>query len=137
MPAAEPGTLFHSWVVALRLFPVPTAEAPSCRTSSLQFDVCAGWLHCACREVRDPRFESLSGQYNEERFKRRYAFLYDDKLPQERKELKANMQKVGAGQLAGRVMLVNVGPGISDAVDSRAAAAVNGGLPCQRLFMPR
>lgn len=55
--------------------------------------------------MRDPRFESLSGQYSEERFKRRYAFLYDDKLPQEKKELKTAMQKVGAGQVAGCVVL--------------------------------
>ncbi|KAL4432830.1 hypothetical protein ABPG77_008156 [Micractinium sp. CCAP 211/92] len=54
------------------------------------------------REVRDPRFESLSaGQYSEEQFKRRYAFLYDEKLPQERAELKAALKKAkGAGPRA-------------------------------------
>ena len=45
--------------------------------------------------MRDPRFESLSGgQYNDERFKKQYAFLYDEKLPQEGADLKAQMAKV-------------------------------------------
>jgi ribosomal RNA-processing protein 36 len=44
--------------------------------------------------VRDPRFETLSaGQYSEERFKKRYAFLYDDKLPAEREELRGALRK--------------------------------------------
>ena len=51
-----------------------------------------------CRDVRDPRFESLSGgQYKEEQFKRRYAFLYDDKLPAERAELRAALGKAKGG----------------------------------------
>ncbi|EFN58403.1 hypothetical protein CHLNCDRAFT_140335 [Chlorella variabilis] len=50
------------------------------------------------RDVRDPRFESLSGgQYKEEQFKRRYAFLYDDKLPAERAELRAALGKAKGG----------------------------------------
>ncbi|KAL4458076.1 hypothetical protein ABPG75_012941 [Micractinium tetrahymenae] len=54
------------------------------------------------REARDPRFESLSaGQYSEEQFKRRYAFLYDEKLPEERAELRAALKKAkGAGARA-------------------------------------
>lgn len=60
-------------------------------------------LRPPCRsEVRDPRFESLSaGQYSEEQFKRRYAFLYDEKLPQERADLKAALKRAkGAGPRA-------------------------------------
>ncbi|KAI3435530.1 hypothetical protein D9Q98_001596 [Chlorella vulgaris] len=46
------------------------------------------------RDIRDPRFESLSsGQYNEEKFKKRYAFLYDEKLPAERDELRAALAR--------------------------------------------
>lgn len=47
------------------------------------------------REVRDPRFESISGgKVSDERFKKRYAFLYDEKLPAERTELKESLKKV-------------------------------------------
>lgn len=46
------------------------------------------------RASRDPRFETLSGgQYNEERFKKQYAFLYDEKLPAEREELRGALGK--------------------------------------------
>jgi ribosomal RNA-processing protein 36 len=51
-------------------------------------------LHPPCRDIRDPRFESLSsGQYNEEKFKKRYAFLYDEKLPAERDDLRAALAR--------------------------------------------
>ena len=46
------------------------------------------------RHVRDPRFDSLAGQYNEAAFKKRYSFLYDEALPKERQEIKDNMKKV-------------------------------------------
>lgn len=52
------------------------------------------------REVRDPRFESLSaGQYDESKFKKRYSFLYDEKMPEEREELRAALKKT-KGQAA-------------------------------------
>jgi hypothetical protein len=53
----------------------------------------------ACRDVRDPRFESLSaGQYSEDKFKSRYAFLYDEQLPGEAAELRAALGRAkGAG----------------------------------------
>ncbi len=56
-----------------------------------------GLLHAWCREVRDPRFESLSGKYSEDKFKKCYAFLYDEKLPQEKKELKEAIGKASRG----------------------------------------
>ncbi|PSC72696.1 ribosomal RNA processing 36-like protein [Micractinium conductrix] len=54
------------------------------------------------RRGRDPRFESLSaGQYDESKFKKRYAFVYDEKLPQERDELKAALARTkSTGQQA-------------------------------------
>lgn len=45
------------------------------------------------KAVRDPRFESLSGQVDVERFKKRYNFLYEDNLPVEKEELKKQMRK--------------------------------------------
>lgn len=43
---------------------------------------------------KDPRFESLAGgAFDERRFKSQYAFLYDEKLPEERKGLRAALKK--------------------------------------------
>lgn len=44
--------------------------------------------------AKDPRFEDLSGRYNADRFRKQYAFLYEEQLPQERSSLKVAM-KVG------------------------------------------
>ncbi|KNA08202.1 hypothetical protein SOVF_164620 [Spinacia oleracea] len=38
--------------------------------------------------VRDPRFESLCGTLDEEGFKKRYKFIYEENLPVEKEELK-------------------------------------------------
>ena len=46
----------------------------------------------AGRESRDPRFDSLSGTLDNDRFRKRYAFLYDEQLPAERDEIKASLQ---------------------------------------------
>lgn len=46
------------------------------------------------REGKDPRFEDLSGKYNPERFRKQYAFLFDEALPAERSQLKAAAKKV-------------------------------------------
>lgn len=45
-----------------------------------------------CRETRDPRFDSLSGALQPDRFRKQYAFLYDEQLPDEREQLKATLQ---------------------------------------------
>ncbi|XP_060172327.1 uncharacterized protein LOC132603327 [Lycium barbarum] len=45
------------------------------------------------KATRDPRFESLTGQLDVERFKKRYNFLYEDNLPAEKEELKKQMRK--------------------------------------------
>ncbi|KAH0663111.1 hypothetical protein KY284_028042 [Solanum tuberosum] len=45
------------------------------------------------RATRDPRFESLNGQVDEEGFKKRYNFLYEDNLPAEKEDLKKQMRK--------------------------------------------
>eukprot|EP00252_Welwitschia_mirabilis_P024854 TRINITY_DN7547_c0_g1_i1.p1 TRINITY_DN7547_c0_g1~~TRINITY_DN7547_c0_g1_i1.p1 ORF type:complete len:280 (-),score=67.20 TRINITY_DN7547_c0_g1_i1:305-1144(-) len=37
--------------------------------------------------VRDPRFESLCGEYDQSRFRKRYGFLFDEELPKEREKL--------------------------------------------------
>lgn len=48
----------------------------------------------AKRHGKDPRFESLSGgPFKEERFKKLYSFVYDEKLPEERKDLKIALKK--------------------------------------------
>lgn len=46
------------------------------------------------REVRDPRFDDLTaGKYTDASFKKRYAFVYDEKLPQEKRELAAALKR--------------------------------------------
>lgn len=46
------------------------------------------------REIRDPRFETLTGgKFSDAAFKKRYSFIYDEKLPEERKELKDSLRK--------------------------------------------
>ena len=45
-----------------------------------------------CRDSRDPRFDSLSGTLDTDRFRKRYAFLYDEQLPAEREEIKNTLQ---------------------------------------------
>ena len=45
-----------------------------------------------CRDNRDPRFDSLSGTLDTDRFRKRYAFLYDEQLPAEREEIKHTLQ---------------------------------------------
>lgn len=49
-------------------------------------------LRFACRERKDPRFEDLSGRYDPGRFRKQYAFLYDEALPQERAAVKAKLK---------------------------------------------
>ena len=40
----------------------------------------------------DPRFDDLAGKYRDEAFKKRYAFLYDEQLPQEKAEVKKQVK---------------------------------------------
>jgi len=44
--------------------------------------------------VRDPRFDSMAGSYSETAFKKRYSFIFDEKLPEERRELKESLSKI-------------------------------------------
>lgn len=43
--------------------------------------------------VRDPRFESLCGEFDENRFKKRYSFIFNEELPMERKKLQKILEK--------------------------------------------
>uniref|UniRef100_A0A1J3H818 rRNA biogenesis protein RRP36 n=1 Tax=Noccaea caerulescens TaxID=107243 RepID=A0A1J3H818_NOCCA len=43
--------------------------------------------------VRDPRFDSLSGNVDTEGFRKRYSFFFEEKLPTEREELKKQLKK--------------------------------------------
>lgn len=45
------------------------------------------------RVIRDPRFETLSGNFEEEGFRKRYNFLYEHDFPAEKEELKRQMKK--------------------------------------------
>ncbi|KAK7390085.1 hypothetical protein VNO78_25384 [Psophocarpus tetragonolobus] len=44
--------------------------------------------------VRDPRFESLCGNFDPEGFRKRYNFLYENDLPAERQALKKELKKL-------------------------------------------
>ena len=50
------------------------------------------------RRVRDPRFDSIAGAYSEKAFKKRYSFIFDEKLPEERRELKESLTKIKSDQ---------------------------------------
>ncbi|XP_062074204.1 uncharacterized protein LOC133778333 isoform X1 [Humulus lupulus] len=43
--------------------------------------------------VRDPRFESLCGTLDNDGFKKRYNFLYEEELPAEKEELRKQLKK--------------------------------------------
>lgn len=43
--------------------------------------------------IRDPRFESLCGTLDVDGFKKRYNFLYESELPNEKEQLKKQMKK--------------------------------------------
>lgn len=43
--------------------------------------------------ARDPRFESLSGEYDESRFKAAYRFLFDEEMPAEKERLRKAIKK--------------------------------------------
>ncbi|KAK4748642.1 hypothetical protein SAY87_015228 [Trapa incisa] len=45
------------------------------------------------KAIRDPRFESLCGELDVERFKKKYHFLYENNIPAEREELQKQLKK--------------------------------------------
>ncbi|KAL5552143.1 hypothetical protein UlMin_002319 [Ulmus minor] len=47
------------------------------------------------RVIRDPRFDSLSGSYDPDGFKKRYSFLYEEEIPAEREEVRKQLKKTG------------------------------------------
>ncbi|RAL40076.1 unnamed protein product [Cuscuta campestris] len=61
--------------------------------------------------VRDPRFETLCGNLDEEGFKKRYKFLYENDLPAEREDLKKQMTKTNdpkvIDELSSRIAWIN------------------------------
>lgn len=63
------------------------------------------------RVSRDPRFESLCGTLDTDRFKQRYSFLYESQLPSEREELKKQLKKSKdpdvIGDLKNRISLID------------------------------
>eukprot|EP00877_Chromochloris_zofingiensis_P009127 jgi/Chrzof1/4468/Cz14g14110.t1 len=48
-----------------------------------------------CSTARDPRFDTNigPGAFNKDKFRKQYAFLYDDVLPQEKATLKEQLKK--------------------------------------------
>lgn len=49
-------------------------------------------LSLFCSKNRDPRFENLSGKFSTDQFRKQYAFVYDEALPEERNNLKRQLQ---------------------------------------------
>jgi ribosomal RNA-processing protein 36 len=67
---------------------------PSEQTSKRPVSVFRDTMQAGKREIRDPRFQTLTaGAYVDESFKKRYAFLYDEKLPEEKKALQEALKK--------------------------------------------
>lgn len=46
------------------------------------------------KRTRDPRFDSLSGNYSEKAFKKRFSFIFDEKIPEEQRDIKDSLSKV-------------------------------------------
>ena len=44
------------------------------------------------KATRDPRFESLSGNFDDTVFRKTHAFLFNENLPNERKKLQAKLK---------------------------------------------
>lgn len=51
-----------------------------------------GWQQIAYREIKDPRFDELVGKLKDDVFKKRYAFLYDEKLKDESSQIKKKLK---------------------------------------------
>ena len=67
--------------------PVPLAQAEG---SVLSAELsCCGMRRSA---GRDPRFDGLSGAFVDERFRKQYAFLFDEALPEEKRQLRSTLQ---------------------------------------------
>ncbi|KAL3144478.1 hypothetical protein ABBQ32_004218 [Trebouxia sp. C0010 RCD-2024] len=49
-------------------------------------------LEVSNSKSRDPRFENLSGKFSTDQFRKQYAFVYDEALPEEKKDLKRQLQ---------------------------------------------
>ena len=68
-------------------------HAPAEQSSKKPVPVLRDTMQTTKFKGKDPRFESLSGSFKEDRFRSFYSFLYDEQLPQERRELKAAIKK--------------------------------------------
>ncbi|KAL3154932.1 hypothetical protein ABBQ38_011464 [Trebouxia sp. C0009 RCD-2024] len=49
-------------------------------------------LEVSTSKSRDPRFENLSGKFSTDQFRKQYAFVYDEALPEDKKDLKRQLQ---------------------------------------------
>ena len=79
-------------------------------------------------ERKDPRFESLSaGSLDENKFRKRYKFLYDEHLPDERKELKAALNKTKSAMKKAELQaeLTRVSQAIKDEERKRRVEALH------------
>lgn len=86
----------HRQVVELRnrhVFHATQLIGPMSCSQSLHYVSTGTQRWClACSESRDPRFENLSGKFSTDQFRKQYAFVYDESLPQEKQELRQQMQ---------------------------------------------
>lgn len=46
------------------------------------------------KRTRDPRFDSVSGRYSEKAFKKRFSFIFDEKIPEEQRDIKDSLSKI-------------------------------------------
>ena len=53
--------------------------------------------------TRDPRFDSLSGNYSERAFKKRFSFIFDEKIPEEQRNIKESLSKVKSSSKKARL----------------------------------
>ena len=77
---------------------------PSEMSSKRRLPVYRETIQVGKREIRDPRFDHLTaGQYKEDVFKKRYAFVFDEKLPEEKASLQDAIKKAKSSATKARL----------------------------------
>ena len=81
-------------------------------------------------QARDPRFESLSGKFSEDAFRKRYRFIFDETLPAEARPLRKQLreEKTEEGRRQVRAALNRVESRLARERDLRRGEKVARGL---------
>lgn len=89
----------------LRKCHVDEAVPNCCNSTAITFTV---GMQVPKQPHKDPRFESLSGHFDKDKFRKQYSFLYNEVMPAEKAALKKQLKKESseAGRRAAQVSTV-------------------------------